>query len=122
MSEPVKVGVVGVGYLGYIHARIYTELSDVTLVGVNDVELDVGERVAVESRCDFYRDVDQLADSVDAVSGVVPTTCHREVSLPFLATGIRVLVEKPVAHTLDDARLEATCSLVWGFCHPRRDD
>ncbi len=105
MSEPVKVGVVGVGYLGSIHARIYTELSDVTLVGVNDVDLDVGERVAVESRCDFYSDVDQLADSVDAVSVVVPTSCHREVSLPFLARGIPVLLEKPVAHTLDDARL-----------------
>ena len=42
MSEPVKIGVVGVGYLGSIHARIYTQLSDVTLVGVNDVDSDVG--------------------------------------------------------------------------------
>jgi len=105
MSEPVKIGVVGVGYLGSIHAQIYTRLSDVTLVGVNDVNSDVGKRVAVDCGCDFYSDVDQLADSVDAVSVVVPTSCHREVSLPFLHRGIPVLLEKPVAHTLDDARL-----------------
>ena len=105
MSEPVKIGVVGVGYLGSIHAQIYTRLSEVTLVGVNDVNSDVGKRVAVDCGCDFYSNVDQLADSVDAVSVVVPTSCHREVSLPFLHRGIPVLLEKPVAHTLDDARL-----------------
>ena len=66
---------------------------------------DVGKRVAVDCGCDFYSNVDQLADSVDAVSVVVPTSCHREVSLPFLHRGIPVLLEKPVAHTLDDARL-----------------
>ena len=105
MSEPVKIGVVGVGYLGSIHAQIYTRLSEVTLVGVNDVNSDVGKRVAVDCGCDFYSNVDQLADSVDAVSVVVPTSCHREVSLPFLHRGIPVLLEKPVAHPLDDARL-----------------
>ena len=88
MSEPVKIGVVGVGYLGSIHAQIYTRLSDVTLVGVNDLDSDVGKRVAVDCECDFYSNVDQLADSVDAVSVVVPTSCHREVSLPFLSKGI----------------------------------
>jgi predicted dehydrogenase len=105
MNEPLKIGVVGVGYLGSIHARIYTRLSDVTLVGVTDVDSDVGRQVATDCECDFYSNVDQLADSVDAVSVVVPTSCHREVSLPFLSRGIPVLLEKPVAHTLDDARL-----------------
>ncbi len=105
MSEPVKVGVVGVGYLGSIHARIYSQLPDVILVGVNDLNSDVGQRVARECKCDFYSNVDQLADSIDAVSVVVPTSCHREVSLPFLSRGIPVLLEKPVAHTLDDAWL-----------------
>ena len=101
MSEPVKIGVVGVGYLGSIHAQIYTRLSEVALVGVNDVNSDVGKRVAVDCGCKFYSNVDELADSVDAVSVVVPTSCHREVSLPFLHRGIPVLLEKPVAHTLD---------------------
>ena len=105
MNEPLKIGVVGVGYLGSIHARIYSRLSDVTLVGVTDVDSDVGRQVATDCECDFYSNVDQLADSVDAVSVVVPTSCHRQVSLPFLTRGIPVLLEKPVAHTLDDARL-----------------
>ncbi len=62
MSGSVKIGVVGVGYLGSIHARIYSRLSDVILVGVNDVDSDVGQRVATECKCDFYSNVDQLAD------------------------------------------------------------
>ena len=104
MIEPVKIGVVGVGYLGSIHARIYARLPGAALIGVNDVDSDAGKQVSAECGCRFYSNVDQLADSIDAVSVVVPTTCHREGSLPFLSRGIPVLLEKPVAHTLSDAR------------------
>ena len=68
MNEPLKIGVVGVGYLGSIHARIYTRLSDVALVGVNDVDSDVGRQVAADCECDFYSNVDQrLATCFDTV-------------------------------------------------------
>ena len=108
-SEKIKVGVVGVGYLGSIHARIYSRMPDVTLVGVVDVDPVAAKRVADEVKCEALDSVEALGDRVDAVSIVVPTSLHREVSEPFLKAKIPVLLEKPVAHTIEDA--EAITSL-----------
>jgi len=108
-SEKIKVGVVGVGYLGSIHARIYSRMLDVTLVGVVDVDPAAAKRVAGEVNCEVFESVQALSDRVDAVSIVVPTSLHREVSEPFLKEKIPVLLEKPVAHTIEDA--EAITSL-----------
>ncbi len=104
-SEKIKVGVVGVGYLGSIHARIYSRMPDVTLVGVVDVDPAAAKRVAGEVNCEVFESVQALSDRVDAVSIVVPTSLHREVSEPFLKAKIPVLLEKPVAHTIEDAEV-----------------
>jgi predicted dehydrogenase len=98
MIEPVKIGVVGVGYLGSIHARIYARLPGAALIGVNDVDSDAGKQVSAECGCSFYSNVDQLADSIDAVSVVVPTTCHREVSLFLVKRNTRIVGEAGRAH------------------------
>ncbi|HCX87593.1 MAG TPA: gfo/Idh/MocA family oxidoreductase [Gammaproteobacteria bacterium] len=103
-EQKLKVGVVGVGYLGSIHAQIYQRMPDVTLSGVMDTDVEAGERIASECGCTFIRDVEQMLDSVDAVSVVVPTSVHREIAEPFLEKRIPVLLEKPVAHTLGDAQ------------------
>jgi len=102
-EQKLKVGVVGVGYLGSIHARIYQRMSNVILAGVMDTDVEAGERIATECGCTFIRDVGQMLDQVDAVSVVVPTSVHREITEPFLENRIPVLLEKPVAHTLGDA-------------------
>ena len=103
-EKPLRVGVVGVGYLGSIHARIYHKMANVDLVAVTDTNAEQGGQVARECDCSFLQDLDSLLDSVDAVSIVVPTSLHREIAEPFLDKGIPVLLEKPVAHTLEDAR------------------
>ena len=103
-EKPLRVGVVGVGYLGSIHARIYQKMESVDLVAVMDTNAEQGSQVARECDCSFVQDLDSLLDSVDAVSIVVPTSLHREIAEPFLDRGIPVLLEKPVAHTLEDAR------------------
>ena len=103
-EKPLRVGVVGVGYLGSIHARIYQKMASVDLVAVMDTNAEQGSRVARECDCSVVQDLDSLLDSVDAVSIVVPTSLHREIAEPFLERGIPVLLEKPVAHTLEDAR------------------
>ena len=103
-EKPLRVGVVGVGYLGSIHARIYQKMANVDLVAVMDTNAEQGSQVARECDCSFLQDLDRLLDSVDAVSIVVPTSLHREIAEPFLDKGIPVLLEKPVAHTLEDAR------------------
>ena len=103
-EKPLRVGVVGVGYLGSIHARIYQKMANVDLVAVMDTNAEQGSEVARECDCGFVQDPDSLLDIVDAVSIVVPTSLHREIAEPFLDKRIPVLLEKPVAHTVEDAR------------------
>ena len=103
-EKPLRVGVVGVGYLGSIHARIYQKMESVDLVAIMDTNAEQGSQVARECDCSVAQNLDSLLDSVDAVSIVVPTSLHREIAEPFLDKGIPVLLEKPVAHTLEDAR------------------
>lgn len=103
-EKELRVGVVGVGYLGSIHARIYQRMPNVNLAAVMDTNTESGSQVAQECDCRFVQNLGDLLDSVDAVSIVVPTSLHREIAEPFLERGIPVLLEKPVAHTVEDAR------------------
>ena len=103
-EKALRVGVVGVGYLGSIHARIYQRMPNVNLAAVMDTNTESGSQVAQECDCRFVQNLGDLLDSVDAVSIVVPTSLHREIAEPFLERGVPVLLEKPVAHTLEDAR------------------
>ncbi len=103
MGQKTRVGVVGVGYLGSIHARIYARMPDVELVGVVDIDPTIAKKVGAECGCDVYNTPEQLLDEVQAVSIVVPTTLHREVAELFIDNGVDILLEKPVAHTVEDA-------------------
>jgi len=102
MSKKMRVGVVGVGYLGKIHARIYARMPQVELVGVADTYEENARAVAEECRCQAYSHGEALLDKVDAISIVVPTSLHLEISRPFLERGIHTLLEKPIASTLDE--------------------
>lgn len=97
----IRVGVVGVGNIGYHHARIYHELAssgEVELLGVADVDLKKARRVAETFGTRAFSSYEELFDA-DAVSIAVPTEFHRSVALDFIEHGIAVLVEKPIADT-----------------------
>lgn len=100
-SDRLRVGVVGVGYLGRFHARIYASMPDVELVGVADVNDDAAREVAEQCGCAAYTDAGELLDKVEAVSIVVPTSQHLEVARPFLERGVHMLMEKPLAPTYE---------------------
>jgi predicted dehydrogenase len=104
VSERLKVGVAGVGYLGRFHALIYARHPGVELVGVVDSNPETAARVAEEAGCRAYTGAAALVDQVDAVSIVVPTTAHLEVARLFLQAGRHVLLEKPIAGTVDEGR------------------
>ncbi len=104
MKEVLRAGVIGVGYLGRFHARIYHDMDGVDLVGVADTDRQTADRVASEYDTRALYDPMQLLDEVDVVSVVVPTSLHRQVAIPYLEKGIHMLLEKPVASTLDDAK------------------
>jgi len=100
MTQALRVGVVGVGYLGRFHALIYSRLPGVHLVGVADIDGARAEAVASEASCSAFADPFALIGAVDAVSVVVPTTAHLDVAGPYLRRGVHMLLEKPVAPDL----------------------
>ena len=114
MTHKLRVAVVGTGHLGSVHAAIYARMPEVELVGVVDVDVSTAERVASECRCEILGPGASLSGQVDAVSVAVPTSRHKEVAEPILADGIPVLLEKPVAHSLEDARAIVECALSSG--------
>ncbi len=102
-KQPLRVGVVGVGYLGRFHARIYADMPDVELVGVVDVDSARAREIAEQHGCEAYTDYNDLLGRVDAVSIVVPTIHHAAVARPFLERGVHMLMEKPIAPSLGEA-------------------
>ncbi|WP_462321890.1 Gfo/Idh/MocA family oxidoreductase [Halochromatium sp.] len=96
-SHPLKVGVVGVGYLGRFHALIYNRLDQVELIGVCDTDGERALSVAAEAGCSAWDDPLALIGQVDAVSIAVPTIAHHSVACAYLEQGVHVLLEKPLA-------------------------
>ena len=103
MANPIRVGVVGVGYLGNIHAKIYSNIPGVELVGVVDVDRTSVDKIAAQYGCEGYTDAAELIGKVDAVSIVVPTSLHLETARPFLEAGVHMLMEKPLAPSYEES-------------------
>lgn len=102
MSAKLRVGVVGVGYLGKFHARIYSSLEGVELVGVADTNAETARKIAAEYDTQVFDQPEQMLGKVDAVSIVVPTIHHLAVARPFLENGVHMLMEKPIAPGIED--------------------
>src|SRR5580693_7597593 len=97
----VKVAVIGVGHLGKEHARLYAGLGH--LAGVVDIQKARAEEIADLYKTDAFTDYRDLFGRVDAVSLAVPTVDHSRIGVELLRQGIDVLVEKPMASTLEQA-------------------
>ena len=99
----VRVAVVGVGHLGQHHARILAELPGVELFAVVDTNRARAEEIATAHHTQALTDHRELVGRVDAVTLAVPTAQHAEMAVLFLGAGIPVLVEKPMARSLEEA-------------------
>ena len=102
-SDRMRVAVIGVGHLGRHHARILSTLDGAELVAVVDTLPGRAAQIAAGTGARALTDYREIVGHVDAVTIAVPTEQHREVALPFLATGTAVLVEKPMARSLAEA-------------------
>ncbi|MEW6428161.1 MAG: Gfo/Idh/MocA family oxidoreductase [Thermodesulfobacteriota bacterium] len=98
-----RIAVIGVGYLGRIHAAKFAAMEDVELVGVADVNEEAAREIAGKYGVRAATDYRELLPEVDAVSIVVPTTLHHEVACNCLAAGKDVFIEKPMTSTLSEA-------------------
>ncbi len=101
--QKTRAGVVGVGQMGQYHVGIYSELHNVALVGVADTDRERGADVAGKYGIPLYSDYHDLLGKVDVVSIAVPTSLHYPVAKMFLEAGVHVLLEKPIAHTMEEA-------------------
>ena len=108
MSEITKLraAAIGVGSLGRHHARNYTELARegrIEFVGACDANAETAAQIASDNGSASFTDWRELLDTVDVVSIATPTETHCEIACAFLEKGIHVLVEKPIALTLEEA-------------------
>lgn len=101
--DALRVGVIGVGYLGRFHAQKYARLPEAQLVAVADTREDQVLRVAEELDTGATTDYRELIGKVDAVSIVTPTMHHYDIAKEFLSAGVHVLLEKPMTETVEQA-------------------
>jgi predicted dehydrogenase len=101
----LRVGVIGVGIMGSNHARVFSGLPGVELVGVADPDRRQADFVARALGCAAVSDVTQLLDlDLDAVTIAAPTHLHRDIALSCIGRGIHVMVEKPIASSVEEGR------------------
>lgn len=99
---PVRIGVIGVGYLGRHHARIYSELEGIELTAVADTEEGKAAEIAKLYGCRSFTKYSDLLALCDAVSIVTQTTTHYAIAMDCLRAGKDVLVEKPMTEGLGE--------------------
>ncbi len=102
-KQQLKVAVIGVGSLGQHHARVYTEMAGVELLGVVDSDLQRAKEIASLNHCQAFSELDPLLGKIDAASVVVPTVYHHPVAKVLLQQRVHLLLEKPMTTTLEEA-------------------
>lgn len=99
----VRVGVIGVGYLGQHHARIYSEIEGADLVAIADIDEKKAGIFAKRFGCKSYSDYREILPLVDALSIVTPTTTHYNIAIKCLRAGKDILIEKPITDNIKEA-------------------
>lgn len=104
MQDPrIKVAVVGVGFFGERHVKTYSELQNVQLVAVVDSDIQRAHEIAQKYGCEPFSDAASLAGKIDAASIATPTRAHHPTAKMLLSEGVDLLIEKPIASTLQEA-------------------
>ncbi len=103
MDKKINVGVVGVGHLGALHAKMYSGIKTANFVGVYDVDADRCREIAKQYGVTAYSTIGELLSRVDALSIATVTTHHYVVAKEALQAGKHVLIEKPITTTIAQA-------------------
>ncbi|MBE7411907.1 MAG: Gfo/Idh/MocA family oxidoreductase [Leptospiraceae bacterium] len=104
MSKKVRVGVIGVGHMGQYHVNVAKQLVDAELVGVYDKDPERSKMISEKYSTSNYSTPDEIIEKSDAVVIAAPTFLHYEISKKALTAKKHVLVEKPVAETVEEAK------------------
>lgn len=104
MPMTVRVGLIGAGKIGRIHAKAYGQLSEVRIIAVADIDERVGRALAAEYGANYYRDYETLLQAdLDAVSIGLPDRLHHQAAMAAAASGKHILLEKPMCASLAEA-------------------
>ncbi|MCD6194046.1 MAG: Gfo/Idh/MocA family oxidoreductase [Candidatus Aminicenantes bacterium] len=101
--ERVRVGIIGVGYLGMQHARILSYLEEADLKGVADIDFKRAMQIGNRHGVNYYKNFEQMLDEIDAAIVATPTSEHYAITMKLLKARKSVLVEKPIAETVEQA-------------------
>ncbi len=104
MTPPLRVGLVGAGRMGQLHARVYSELPNISLAGIVDIDPARAKPLAQKYQTKVLPTLQELATQVQAVSIASPTEAHLQSATPFLELGIPTLIEKPIAPSAQQAQ------------------
>jgi predicted dehydrogenase len=102
--DKLRTAVVGAGKMGEIHARVYSDLHQSNLAAIVDIDLDKAKRLAKKYCCEAIQNVAELIGKVDAVTIAAPTSEHFALAKPLIQAGIPVLIEKPLASDVAQAK------------------
>jgi len=101
--KKLRLGVVGVGYVGELHVQKYAAMEDIDLVGIADIDFERAGQIARKHNTKAYSNHTELLPLVDGLSLAVPTVSHFAIGHDILTHGIHLLVEKPITLKLEDA-------------------
>ncbi|EPG73131.1 oxidoreductase, NAD-binding domain protein [Leptospira fainei serovar Hurstbridge str. BUT 6] len=104
MTDRVKIGVIGTGHMGQYHVNVAKTLGDAALVGIYDADIERAKQMAEKHKTAAFSSLDDLIKNVESVIVAVPTFLHHEIAKKALLAGKHVLVEKPIAETLEQAK------------------
>ncbi|KKQ18780.1 MAG: oxidoreductase domain protein [Berkelbacteria bacterium GW2011_GWA1_36_9] len=102
----MNAGVIGVGNMGRHHTRNYAEISGVNLVAISDINPKIGKEIAEKFKCQYYENYKDLLknEKLDLVTIAVPTKLHKKIALDCITAGVHILIEKPIALNVKDAK------------------
>lgn len=105
MSNPesLKIGVVGVGYLGKRHLENLLKIDAAICSGFFDIDIETSKLVTEETSARSFVSIDELLEKSDAIIIAVPTSQHFKVGRACLEAGKHVFLEKPICSTLGEA-------------------
>ncbi|MHC4156082.1 MAG: Gfo/Idh/MocA family oxidoreductase [Planctomycetota bacterium] len=102
--DKARTAVIGAGKMGAIHAKVYDQLQESSLAAIIDIDGDKAARLARQYNCAAYSDCRQILGKVDAVTIAAPTVCHLELARVFIENSVPVMIEKPLAATVEEGR------------------
>jgi len=104
--DKINVAVIGIGAMGKNHARVYSDIDNVNLVAVCDVDEELAKKTADKYKSNYYVDYKEMLkkEKIEAVSVCVPTKMHKQVAIDAIKNKINVLIEKPIAVTVEESK------------------